>query len=73
MRSERFLTGLSLVALAASALLAGATEARTLRVPAAPGAAQQALLAASAGDTVQLLRGTHPGPLRVTQALVLQG
>ncbi len=68
-------TGLFAVALAVVALLAVAVaaDARTLRASAGAGAAQQAVLAASPGDTVLLLRGVHPGPLDVNRAVVLRG
>lgn len=47
--------------------------ARCWRVPAAAGAAAQVLSVAAAGDTVQLLRGVHAGPLEVHAAVVLRG
>jgi nitrous oxidase accessory protein len=47
--------------------------ARTLRVPAAAGAADRAITAAQPGDTVLLANGTHPGPIHVTTAVVLRG
>jgi nitrous oxidase accessory protein len=69
--------GRALVAAGALALCAGLAAApvaaRTLRAPATAGAAQQAIHRASAGDTVLLAAGTHPGPLALDRTLVLQG
>ena len=73
MRAERLLAGLAWSLLVAAVLHAAVADARTLRVPAAAGAAQRALLAAVPGDTVLLLSGTHPGPLHVAKAVVLRG
>src|SRR5262245_15350204 len=60
-------------ALALAALSPAGALGRTVRVPAAPGAAAQALAAAGAGDTVRLECGRHAGPLRVERAITLCG
>jgi len=48
-------------------------EARTIDVPARPGAAAAALLAAAPGDTLELRAGVHRGPLIVDRPVVLRG
>jgi nitrous oxidase accessory protein len=60
-------------ALALALALATAAGAATVHVPAAVGAAQRALDAAAAGDTLVFARGTHPGPLVARHPVVLRG
>ena len=48
-------------------------EARTVVVPARPGAAAAAVASAATGDTVLLRSGIHPGPLRLDRAITLRG
>lgn len=57
------------------ALTVGAapTAARTLRAAAVTGAVEQAIRAASPGDTVRLAGGTHRGPVTVDVRIVLIG
>jgi len=69
MRPAGILAGVAaLVALAAPVPL----MALTVRVAAGADAAA-AVAAAAAGDTVQLARGIHAGPLRIERAIVLRG
>jgi nitrous oxidase accessory protein len=71
MRPDRGLT--ALIAGLWLASLPAVAVARTFRVSAAAGAAQAAIAAASAGDTVLLLAGSHAGPLDVERAVVVRG
>jgi nitrous oxidase accessory protein len=73
MRAERAIVRIVAAGSLAAALLAPPAGARTLRAPAAAGAAERALEAAAPGDTVLLARGTHPGPLHVAVAVVVRG
>lgn len=65
------LRGVALGVLAAVAIVAAPAAAG--RWTAAPGEAGAKLLAAQAGDTVVLARGTHPGPLVMRTRVVLAG
>jgi nitrous oxidase accessory protein len=60
-------------AIVAGMLAAAPAPAATLRAAVQAGAAQQALAAAVAGDTVVLASGPHDGPLRIDRTLTLRG
>ncbi len=60
-------------ALVALVLIPGMGAARTLRVPATPGAAAAALAQAGPGDTLRLAAGLHRGPLAIGRPVVVRG
>ncbi len=63
----------ALLVLAGAIVCAPPVAGRVLHAPAASGAAGRALADAASGDTVELGRGVHAGPLRVERPITLRG